>query len=480
MSWKSTRSKMRPLVGAAVTFAAALAQMLSAPAGADPVGPDAAASRPVIFAVDPVLGQAYITLPGPVDQTDGSISVFSLATRQEIGSIPYYTAPPSAISVNPLTGLVYVANAVQDTITVVHGPTLRVVTTARVTGGPQVLLLEPNSGKLYVGLGRERAIRVLDLATLTATGAVDLGLEPLALGLDRVRNRLMAVALNAEAESASLLVIDNERLSSIDQILLPDRPDGLAILDGLGRAYVPLASEGDILVVDVDPLMVINRLSGWETRVRDIAVNERRSRVYLAAGDADLIIALEPLSGSVMGSVQTGTPTDALAVDQATARIYIASSDGATVNAIVDPVGPRPASSELSITFQVTGGLAGLNDVLTISPPGQAHLQRRVGTPIDVELGPNRFQELAALFPESDFFNMLPRHIALRPIPDALTFSVTARDAHREHTVVMSTSGSPPVALVDIVRRLERVRQEMISPPAPVAIGLVEPFLKRT
>jgi DNA-binding beta-propeller fold protein YncE len=469
VSWKSNRSKLRPLVRAAV-FAAALAPMLSSSARADPSDPNAGASRSVIFAVDPVLGQAYLTMPDSEDLTDGAISVLSLASMREIGSIPY-AVPPSAIGVNPLTGLVYISNKVADTITVVHGPTLRVVTTARISGGPQVLLLEPNSGKLYVGLSRDRSIKVLDLSTLTSTADIELGLEPLAFGFDRVRNRLLAVALNGESESASLLVIDNERLAPINQISLPDRPNGLAILDGLGRVYVPLATEGEILVVDVEQLKVINRLSGWETRVRDIAVNERRSRVYLAAGDADLIIALDPLSGSIMGSVQTGSATDALAVDQATARIYAASADGGSINAIVDPVGPRPASEELSITFQVTGGLAGLNDVLTISPPGQAHLQRRMGIPIDVELGPNRFQELAALFPENDFFNMLPRHLALRPIPDALTFSVTARDSQRQHTVVMSTAGSPPTPLVDIVRRLERVRQEMISPPVSTAIG---------
>jgi DNA-binding beta-propeller fold protein YncE len=469
MSWKSNRSTVRPLVRAAL-FAAVLAPVLGSPTQAAPSDADSSFARSVIFGVDPVLGQAYFAPAVSEDQPEGSITVLSLASRREIGSIPY-TVPPSAIAVNPLTGLVYIASKAQDTISVVHGPTLRVVTTAKISGGPQVLLLEPTSGRLFVGLSREQSVKVLDIATLSPGGAVELAMEPIALGFDRVRNRLIAIALNKEPEPAALVMIDNERLSPINQVALPERPDGLAVLDGVGRVYVPLAPGGDILVVDADQLKVVNRLSGWETRVRDIAVNERRSRVYLAAGDADLLIVLDPLTGSILGSVQTGAATDALAVDQATARIYTASVEGISVDAVIDPAGPRASTSELSITFQVTGGLAGLNDVLTITPPGLAHLQRRAGSPIDVELGPNRFQELAALFPESDFFNMLPRHVALRPIPDALTFSVSARDAQREHTVVMSTSGSPPMPLVDIVRRLERVRQEMISPPAPTLVG---------
>ena len=311
---------------------------------------------------------------------------------------------------------------------------------------------------------------MLDITTLASTGVVDLGMEPLALGFDRVRNRLMATVIGTEADSAALVVLDNERLNPVTQISLTDRPNGLAVLDGLGRAYVPLESDGDLLVIDADKLQVINRLSGWDTPIRDVAVNERRSRVYLAAGDMDLLIALDPLTGSILGSVETGGPTDALAVDEATARIYAASADNSSVDAILDPAGPQEMKpTDLLITFQVTGGLAGLNDVLTISPPGHAHLQRRAGMPIDVDLGANRFQDLAALFPESDFFSMLPRHTALRAIPDALTFSVTARDDQREHTVVMSTAGSPPIPLIEMVRRLERVRQEMISPTTPTA-----------
>ncbi len=473
MSWQTNHSRVRPLVRAAM-FAAILLPALSGRTQAAPGDQGINASRPVIFAVDPVLGQAYLATGVTDERPEHAISVMNLATRRAVGSIPY-TMPPSAISVNPLTGLVYVANSALDTITVIHGPTLRVVTTARVSGGPQVLLLEPASGKLFVALSRDKAVRVLDVSTLTTTGNIDLGMEPIALGFDRVRNRLLAATIGQEAAHASLVVIDNERLVPVTQISLPDRPDGMAVLDGVGRIYVPLLTGGDLVIVDADQLQVVNRLMGWDTRVRDIAVNERRSRVYLAAGDADLIIALDPLTGSILGSVETGTATDALAIDQATAMIYSATADGSSVDAIMDPVGPQAEPLDLNITFHVTGGLAGLNDVLTISPPGHAHLQRRSGAPIDVELGVNRFQEVAALFPESDFFNMLPRHVALRPIPDALTFSVTARDGQREKNVVMSTAGSPPAPLIDIVRRLERVRQEMISPPVSSSIGFALP-----
>jgi hypothetical protein len=473
MSWKSNRSTVRPLVRAAL-LAAALAPALASPTRAAPSDADSVFARSVVFAVDPVLGQAYLAPSVSEDQPEGSIAVISLASRREIGSIPY-TVAPSAVAVNPVTGLVYIASKAQDTISVVHGPTLRVVTTAKISGGPQVLLLEPASGRLFVGLARERSVKALDISTLSSVGTVELGMEPVGLGFDRVRNRLMAVALNVNPEPAALIAVDNDRLTLVDRMDLPERPDGLAVLDGVGRVYIPLASEGDILVVDADQLNVINRLSGWETRVRDIAVNERRSRVYLAAGDPDLLIALDALTGLIVGSVQTGGATAALAVDQATARIYTASREGIAIGAVMDPVDPRPAASDLSITFQVTGGLAGLNDVLTIRPPGVAHLERRQGSPIDMELGMNRFQELAALFPESDFFNMLPRHVALRPIPDALTFSVTARDAQRDHTVVMSNAGSPPMPLIDIVRRLERVRQEMISPQASALVGFTSP-----
>ena len=134
MSWQTSYSKVRPLVRAAM-LAAILAPALTGPTQAAPGDPGRNASPPVIFAVDPVLGQAYVA-PGVADErSERSISVMNLASRRATGSIPY-TVPPSAISVNPQTGLVYVANSALDTITVIHGPTLRVVTTARVKRWP--------------------------------------------------------------------------------------------------------------------------------------------------------------------------------------------------------------------------------------------------------------------------------------------------------------------------------------------------------
>lgn len=465
MSWQRFQSRLFQLLRAAL-ITAVLSPPMVFSARAETEDRPLTANRPILFAVDPVLGQAYVTAPGATGSADQSISVRSLATRQEIGTIPY-SIPPSAMSVNPLTGLVYIANRAQDTVTVIHGPTLRVVSTARVSGGPQALLVEPTAGRLYVGLARQKAVQVLDIATMTTLGVASLDLEPRALGYDRIRNRLLVTMSPEEHAPPSLAIIDAERLTPVARITLPEGPDGLAVLDGLGRIYIPLAESGDLLMIDADRLVIARRLDGFESPIRDVVVNERRSRLYLAAGDADLIIALDPFTGSVLGSIEVGTATDALAVDPATARIYAASADTSAVDIVLDPVGPSRDIDALRITFQVTGGLAGLNDVLTIDPPGRAHLQRRGATASTLELEPNRFHEIVALFHESDFFNMRPRHTALRPIPDALTFSVTVRDEQREHTVIMSTSGSPPLPLVDIVRRLERLRQEMISTPAP-------------
>ncbi|MFN0071515.1 MAG: hypothetical protein ACKVVP_08525 [Chloroflexota bacterium] len=469
MIWQSYDRSVRPWLRAAL-IAVSLTPAFSVPSKAAPVQLETAPTQAIIFAVDPVLGQAYLALPDHEETSEHAISVRSLASSREIGSIPY-SVPPSALSVNPLTSLIYIANKTQDTVTVVHGPTLRVVTTARIAGGPQILLVEPAAGRLYVGLGRDQAIRVLDMSTLTTIGVIELGFEPLALGFDRVRNRLLATTAGTELHPPALAVIDSERLVSVALIPLPASPDGLAVLDVLGLVYIPIAQNGELVVVNIDKLQIVNQLKGFESRVRSVAVNERRSRLYIAAGDADLIIVLDPITGTILGSIETGSATDALAVDQATARIYSASMEASTISVALDPVGPTRAFRDVQITFQVTGGLAGLNDVLTITPPGRSELQRRSGPPLALDLGFNRFEELVALFEESDFYSMRPLHRALRPIPDALTFSVTIKEQQREHTVVMSTSGSPPVPLMDIVRRLERVRQEMITPPVQVTSG---------
>jgi hypothetical protein len=188
----------------------------------------------------------------------------------------------------------------------------------------------------------------------------------------------------------------------------------------------------------------------------------------VAASDPALIVALDPLTGRILGTVEMGVRTDAIAADPITARLYAVSSGPIAVDVVRDPSRPPRDTSNVRIVFEVKGGLGGVQDVLAVQPSGQAELERRGVATRTADLGKERLEELVTMFYEDDFFALRPRYNAPRPIPDALEFSIMFRDGQREHTVVMSTGGAPPAMLLDIIRRLERVRQELILPAETV------------
>lgn len=462
VSWRVRRSTF----GSVVALTALSVSVVSVPYAqaevpAEPQIPTRA--RAVALAIDPVARRAYVVQHSGPDPAFGSVNVLDLATRREIATLPT-VGDPASIAASPLTGLVYVANGSADSIAVFHGPTLRPVATVPLDGGPRHLLVEPSIGRLYVALERTHAVAMLDAATLAVLGQVDIGAEPIALDIDRIRNKLYVAGAVPNATGHFVMSIDADHLTPIARTMIEDRPDGLVVFDQIGRIVVPSSVDGSLLILDSDELVAARRVQGFDTPVRGLAVNERRSRLYVAASDPALIVALDPLTGAILGTVETGVRTDAIAADPTTARLYAVSAEPIAVDVVRDPSRPPRDTTNVRIVFEISGGLGGLQDRLTIQPSGQAELLRRGAMTGNTDLGKDRLEELVTMFYEDQFFQLRPRYTTPRPIPDALEFSVTFRDGQREQTVVMSTGGAPPSTLLDIIRRLERVRQELIVP----------------
>jgi len=423
--------------------------------------------RPSTVAIDPVASRAYIGNRGVNASSGHTVSVIDLVTRTELGTIPVGERP-AGIATNPASGLVYVANHADDSLTVFHGPSLRMVATIPLSGGPRSVLVDPNAGRVYVSLSRLASVAVLDAANLGSLGVIETGPEPRALALDRVRGRLYVTTAGREEGTDKLVIVDSERMTLVGTVDVGQRPIALGVLEGLGRIYVANSLDGSITVVDADRLSVAGTVPSLGGRIRSIAVNERRPRVYVAAGETGRISAIDPLVGDIVESIEIGSRADNIAVDSATARVYVVSGQDAVLRVLADPRPLPVGSNGAHITFQVSGGIAGIQDVLTIDSNGQAQLQRRGAIVGSTSLSSDRVQEFLALFSEGDFFALRPGYPAPRPIPDGLDFTVTFQDNGRTQMVVTSTGGTPPAELMDIVRRLERLRQELLMPTGPL------------
>ncbi|HLJ51125.1 MAG TPA: hypothetical protein VKU01_34190 [Bryobacteraceae bacterium] len=139
------------------------------------------------MAVNPATNKIYILsgnpgVPGQLTEIDGATNTFSQIT---VGK------NPSAVAVNPAVNRIYVANTLDNTVTVVDGAS-HATSTVAVGSTPLFLAVNPLTNKIYVGNSGGNTITVIDGST-NATSTVDLGFNPSGMAVDMASNRVYVV-----------------------------------------------------------------------------------------------------------------------------------------------------------------------------------------------------------------------------------------------------------------------------------------------
>ena len=122
------------------------------------------------------------------------MSVIDVATDTVTATIPV-GAGPWLVTVDPLTRTVYVANVSDDTVSVIDAATNAVTATiSHVTplGNPntfnglflQQMAVDPATGVVYVADPSNDSVSVIDVATNTVTGSIPVGGDPEAIAVD--------------------------------------------------------------------------------------------------------------------------------------------------------------------------------------------------------------------------------------------------------------------------------------------------------
>ncbi|TKJ31782.1 MAG: hypothetical protein CEE40_00185 [Chloroflexi bacterium B3_Chlor] len=292
------------------------------------LGPD-----PQGIAVDPLGQRAYITLG------DGSLATVDTLARRIVCTTPV-GRDSQAVAVNTATGLVYVANSGEGTVSVVDGAGCRVVDTISGLSRPSGLAVDELANRIYVTDAEAGYLVVVDGASHRIMERVPVGAYPDAVVTDSGAGVLYV----ANAGDGTLSVIEESGLEVVSTIQIAQGPLlGMAVHGPLGRAYVvylasPLRRE--IAVVDVRRGEVVARLAGDVGRplgnVYAVAVDEERSRLYIADG-SDLLV-VDERNQALMASVpaETVTYNFGLAVDATREEVYLLDSSRGTLLVVSD------------------------------------------------------------------------------------------------------------------------------------------------
>jgi YVTN family beta-propeller protein len=126
------------------------------------------------MAVDETTGGLYVTGAGNSDLFKVDPASARL-TRIAVGSIP------CAIAVNAQTGMVYVVNYGDDSVSVIDGRTEKAVTVIHVGSHPQAIAVDDRVNRIYVANTHGDSVTVIDGRSNAITGSVATGRNPYAI-----------------------------------------------------------------------------------------------------------------------------------------------------------------------------------------------------------------------------------------------------------------------------------------------------------
>jgi YVTN family beta-propeller protein len=91
---------------------------------------------------------------------------------------------PCAVAVHAKTARVYVANCVDDTVTVIDGVQQKVLATVRVGSHPQAIAVDQQTGRAFVANTHGNSVSVIDGATNRVMATLPAGANPYAIAVD--------------------------------------------------------------------------------------------------------------------------------------------------------------------------------------------------------------------------------------------------------------------------------------------------------
>jgi hypothetical protein len=159
------------------------------------------------------------------------------------------------------------------------------------------------------------------------------------------------------------------------------------------------------------------------------------------SGIAASILLVMAVAGCGSGSSADGKPT-----------VVTSTTVGASGSASIPAPSPAPVPTGTLVEFGRQGGLAGLDDQVTVQADGSYQIVRKGGTPTPGRLSPDEVTRLRAVL-DSAHFGEIP---AVNPGASAVADGFTYRVAYAGHEVLAQDGGVPP-ALAPVLDALSGI-----------------------
>jgi YVTN family beta-propeller protein len=259
-----------------------------------------------------------------VSDAFGAVHVLDTATNTVVASVPV-GGQPGHLAATPNGAFVYVADSLNNNVSVIAVSTNTVVATVAVAQ-PQRIAFTPNGTFAYVtstGLNRNNVaeLYVIDTARnkVVATIPLDQGLDGVAVTPDG------ASVWVASAETNSVYVVDTATNTLAATIFVGDDLRGLAITPDGAFVYTTSAASATVSVISTTTHTVVATIPGLIAF--DIAITPNGAFAYVPLVFNDVAV-IDTATNTVAATVTPGGNPAFVAITPDGAFAYVADLDG--------------------------------------------------------------------------------------------------------------------------------------------------------
>lgn len=310
------RGALRALPFVAGAFAVLLALLGQSPLrGQSVTGSITVGTAPLAVGYNPLTGLVYVS-----NSEDGTVSVISGAQVQSVIGVGN---GPNGIDVDTSANLIYVANFSDGTVSVINGATNAVVGLASVGNGPFGVAYLPGTPYTFVTNSQDGTISWLQNGVAQGTAALPSGGFPYGIAADPPRNRvLIANFSNNRIEVFNAATMTFAGSWSGNGLA---GPYGLAVDPASGNVYVANSNGNTVSVFSSDGNPVGSPISvGVEPRWVALYAGVAPSHVFVSNRLGGTVSVIQ--SGSVFATLPVGLGPIGIGINAATGTIYVANT----------------------------------------------------------------------------------------------------------------------------------------------------------
>lgn len=263
---------------------------------------------------------------------DDTVSVINTATNTVVGLIPVGNNPVG-IAITPDGTRAYVTNFLSGSVSVINTATNTVIGTILVLFLPKGIAITPDGARAYVANTGSAAVSVIDTATNTVIGApipVGDGPSDIAITPDGTR------AYVTNTNDGTVSVIDTATNSVVGvPIPVGVGPQGIAIMPNGARAYVADAGSDTISVIDIATNTVITTIPTLDNP-QEVAITPDGRFAFVTNAGADRVSVIDTSTNLRVFPLATivGDNPIGIAITPDGSRAYVSNFNDGNVSVI--------------------------------------------------------------------------------------------------------------------------------------------------